>query len=504
MSMKFNTKTGMFEPSRRGGGGKQRFFNAGEAASFLGWDVPIVSADAAIYQNLNRMKARCRDLYRNNDHIKGAVRLIVSNVIGPHGFRLSSKLTLKNGERDRAFNSRLQARWLQDGKLRHSPELTGRMNRRDIGALWMTQLVVDGEAILIKHPGTGKNRARFAVQFVDPARLDWTHNKRLPNGNEIRMGVEVDGDGTPVAYWFLNHDPNDYPFGYNGNVQRHTRLPASRVMHDFFVEAPNQTRGVPIIASPAVRAHMLARFEEAVVVGMRIAASKMGFYKYSEDSPATAPGDDEDYDLKQEIEPGMFEQLPRGVSVEPYDPAYPPAEIAAVTKQFLQGMASGIGVDYVSMSNNLEGVNYSSIRAGSIEQRAVYRALQKFYVEHCEERVFIDWLRIQQFQENDLPMSKVDRLLSEESWDFVGRGWQWVDPLKEVNAHEKAIALNLTSRGRIIAETYGLDMEDVLDEISEEKKLAERYGVELTVAKEPAPPASAPAAPPPEAEDDEE
>lgn len=503
-SLRYNRKTGMFETPRRKGGGK-RFFSAGETADFLGWDVTTVSADAAIYSNLNKMKARCRDLARNNDHVRHALRLFQSNVIGPHGFRFQSKLKLKNGKRDRAFNQALELRWSNAGKKRHAPTRCGTLSRRDAAALWLRTMLVDGEAIAILNPGSRRNGSRFDFYLVDTARLDWQKNELLPNGNEIRMGVELDPDGRPVAYHFLNYDPTDFPFGFRPEVAKHERVPAAKVLHSFVHEMPGQTRGVPLLASPAVRAHMLARFEEAIVVGARVAASKMGFYKRDNDAESAAPGDEgDDFDLRQEVEPAMFEELPRGVSVETFDPNYPPANVEEFEKRLLKSIASGLGTEYVSMANDLEGVNYSSIRAGSLEQRSIYRGMQQFAVEHFEEPIFVEWLAIQQFNAPELAASKLDRLMVEEAWAFIGRGWQWVDPLKEVNAYEKAVAQRFTSRRRIVAETLGADYEELLEEIKEDQEAEKRWKVQPEAAAPTAPPPGEPAGPDEDEDNDEE
>lgn len=455
---------------------RKRFFSAGESASFLGWDIPVVSQDAALYANLNKMKGRCRDLARNNDYIRHAVRLFESNIVGADGFRLQGKLRLA-GKPKSEFNKDLERNWRNAGKLKNSPTVDSSMSRIDMAKLWVRTLMIDGEVIRVIHPAAD-NKYRFAIQFVDTARLDWQMNKQLPNGHQVRMGIEINELGKPIAYYFLQNDPSDHMWGYVATSKTHTRITADRVRHDFIKEMPGQTRGVPMIASPAVRAHMLQRFEEAVVVGARVAASKVGFYKTDEDAPGYAPGDGEDDEgvVSHSIDPGTFEQLPRGVSLETFDPSYPPVEVESFMKKMLKGMASSIGVDYVSMANDLEGVNYSSIRAGQLEQREIYRGLQNFYVEHCEERDFNDWAKVQLFNA-DVDLDRVDltRTIEEESYKFIGRGWKWVDPLKDVKAYGEAIRLRLTSRRRIVAETLGEDYDDLLDEIDEdEKSLIER------------------------------
>lgn len=471
--------------------GKTRFYSVGEGADFLGWNPSNVSADTAIYKNLTLHKARCRDLARNNDYVRHFLRLLRSNVVGPRGFRFQGKLR-SGGQRDRDFNRTLEIQWNAAGKLKHAPSVCGRMTRRDMANLWMTTLAVDGEVIVIQHPFHDGNRYRFASQLLDPALLDWQKNEDLGGGRRIKMGVEVDAFDRPVAYHFLNHHPGDMMWYSRTSAPRHTRVPAERVHHTFMIETPGQTRGVSWLASPAVRSHMLMRFEEAIVIGSRVAASKMGFYKPNEDFTGVGLGEDveddeEGTDNFPELEPGMMEQLPRGIDVETFDPNYPPANLEEFEKKLLKGIASGLGIDYVSMANDLEGVNYSSIRAGQLEQREIYRALQQFFIEHFEEPTFDMWARVQTMNPDvSIDGRKLQSLLDGDHYRFLGRGWSWVDPLKEVKAYREALDGRMTSLRRVVAETQGEDLEDLVDEIEEDEKLLAEKGLQRIPAKAPA------------------
>lgn len=480
---KYNEKTGLFEKKTR-----QRHFSAGRNSSFLGWDVQNVTMDTAIYSNINTLKARCRDEARNNDYIRHALRLLINNIIGDKGFRLHAKARNAKG-RDRAFNTNLEKIWQNAGKLKNSPTVDGKLSRRDAGALWVRTLCVDGEVIIIKHQNHA-NKYRYAYQFIDTARLDWQLNEVLSNGNQIRMGVEINPYGKPVKYHFLNESPSDLLWGYNHNSKgRHIIIPADRVLHTFIQEATNQTRGVPLLASPAIRSHMLQKFEEAVVVGARVSASKIGFYTTSEDFTGVAPGDeDENYEVSQTLEPGTFEMLPRGVNMESFDPSSPPSGMESFEKKLLKGIASGLGVDYVNMANDLEGVNYSSIRAGQLEQRSIYKGLQRFYLDHFEEPIFEDWAKIQAINPNiKMNTQKLENLIDNETYRFLGRGWAWVDPLKEIKAYGEAIDRRITSLRRVVAEHSGEELEDLLEEIAEDENLLKEYNVQPILKNQPPP-----------------
>jgi capsid protein len=61
------------------------------------------------------------------------------------------------------------------------------------------------------------------------------------------------------------------------------------------------------------------------------------------------------------------------------------------------------------------------------------------------------------------------------------RGWMWVDPLKDVQAGILGIGAGLASRTGLLSD-QGVDPEEVFEELSEEKKLADALKLDLTVA----------------------
>lgn len=484
---------------------KKRSYDVADMDDCIGWDAKDVTADGALFHNMDRIRARCRDLGRNNDYARAFRRRVKCNVVGPHGLKFQARAKLAGGKNagklDKTFNTALEDIYRLACKKKNRPTADGRLNMQQVQALWIDSIVVDGEVIIKHHPGTAKNRFRYAVEFIDPARLDWMKNERLANGNQIKMGVEMDSDGMPVAYWILENHPQDHLFSTVSKF-KHQRISAEFITHSYIVEQVGQTRGVSMLASSALRAHLINQFEKAIVIGGIVAARKVGFYKVSqeaaeeygvlgneidEETGESAEDVNDDANLVQEVVPGMFEQLPSYIDgIETFDPQYPPANFEEFEKRMLRGMASGFGDQYHSVANDLEGVNYTSSRTGELSQRDVWRELQGFLSSEFMEPHFERFASIQLLNnEVAIDGTKLSRLLDSETYLFVPRGWSWVDPLKEMKAYETALELGLTTRRHIIAESSGKEFEDVIDELAEEEDYMRDHNIDPRPDKNP-------------------
>jgi lambda family phage portal protein len=207
-----------------------------------------------------------------------------------------------------------------------------------------------------------------------------------------------------------------------------------------------------------------------------MAASKMGFF--ISESGDEVPADD--YDGKVPIidaEPGAFHQLPAGVDFKPFDANHPSSAFAEFEKGILRGLASGLGVSYASLSNDLEGTSYSSIRQGALEERDAYRRVQSFLLQHFVIPAYSQWLRhAMEFNVVPIPATRFDKFF--DASVFRPRGWQWVDPQKEINAAVTAMHNGIMSM-QDVSNQYGRDIEETFSQIQRDQELAESLGLSL-------------------------
>lgn len=451
-----------------------------------GWASPVTTADAELRPTLRTLRARSRELSRNNDYAKKFLRMCKVNVVGPKGIRLQNKAKDPDGRLDKRANDMIEEAWDQWSR-KGNCTVCGKMSWLDAQNLFIETIARDGEVLVRKVRGFD-NKHRFAVQFVEADHLDEGHNIFLDGGNEIRMGVEVNSWDRPVAYHFLAAHPGDYAFGSARSLGRnYVRFPASEIIHSYLVERSKQTRGVPWMHTAMTRMNMVGEYEEAELVAARVGASKMGFYERDAMSAGMIPFDAKDQkgNLLTEVEPGMLEELPPGYKFTPFTPDHPSGNYGMFVKATLRGIASGLGVSYNSLACDLEGVNYSSIRSGVIEERDVWRQLQSWMIESLHADVFSAWLEMALLTQSvPLPYAKYDKFNSAR---WRPRGWQWVDPEKDINASITAVDKGLGTRSSVVAE-QGEDLEDVFEQLAEERRLAAQYGLKFETQQKPAEP----------------
>jgi lambda family phage portal protein len=253
------------------------------------------------------------------------------------------------------------------------------------------------------------------------------------------------------------------------------------MIHLFMPNRTHQTRGEPFMVSAMSALKMLHAYREAEVIAARLGASQMGII-------TTPSGDDfvgDDYENEFrpiiDVEPGSFHQLNAGQDMKMFSPEHPNTGYAEFESAMLRGISSGLNVSYASLSNDLSSVNYSSIRQGALDERDGYRAMQMFMIEHFIEPVFRAWLSsAMDFGGVPLPANKYDKF--SDNAMFRGRGWNWVDPLKEINAAVVGLNNGILSM-QDVAANYGRDVEETFSQIARDKELAQQLG--LSMAFEP-------------------
>jgi len=437
----------------------------------MDWIATILSADQEIKGNLRLLRARARELSRNNPVAKSYLKILVSNVLGEKGIGYQAQVRNNDKTLNDAFNQKIEDAWHEWGKLGNCT-VDGKLSLRGVQNLVLKNVATDGE-VFIRMVRGFNNKHRFALQLIDADQVDHLFTRFASKSeNEIRMGIEVDEWGRPVAYHINQKHPSDL----GGSLLRE-RIPADQILHLYDPERISQTRGITWFHPCMVELRMLGGYVEAELVAARTGAAKMGFLEHTDPSTFVEPNPDAKYRI--EAQPGVVETLPPGMKFTQWNADHPASAFAMFVKAMLRFVASSMGVSYNALASDLEGVNYSSMRSGLLIERDQWKMLQSLIKEQMLQPIFENWMSLALLAGALVLDSRDPARFCAGKWE--PRGWMWVDPLKDVQSGILAIGAGLTSRDALISEQGG-DVEEVFEALKEEKELAEEYGLDLMIA----------------------
>ena len=445
------------------------------------WVTGNTSADSEVYGSAQKLRDRARQLCRDNDYARQALRAIEGNVIG-QGIPFQSQVRMQRGGKlDTGINDAIEAAWKRWSYAQHC-HTGGKLCFADIERLVIRACAESGEVFIrLVRQSFGGSTIPLAMEVIEADQLDDGLNGRSQQGNEIRMGVEVDGWGRPIAYHFLAYHPGDYQFSNQQiSTQRHKRIPAEEVVHLYRTERPGQTRGVSWFASAIQRLHHLAGYEQAEVVRARASSALMGFITSPE---GELIGDDVmDGERVSNFEPGVFKYLQAGESVTVPQLDAPDGQFEPFLRAMLRAMAAGIGCSYETISRDFSQTNYSSSRLSLIEDRDHWRILQSWLIENFHRRVFSEWLDLAVLS-NALALPGYEQQPERfKAARWMPRGWAWVDPAKEVAAYKEAVRCGFKTLADVVAEQGG-DLDELL--LARQSELAKLDEMGIVVDSDP-------------------
>lgn len=453
--------------------GRRGFKMASGGGLTKAWSRRSSGADAnqLIYGDHETLRQRAREQSINASPLKRFYRLLRQNVIGPYGIRLQSKAVLPDGKPDRITRRLIEKEWAKFCR-KGVFDVTGRYSFVTFSWLWIETLARDGE-VLVRLLRNWPNRWGFAVQILEADRLDLNLNQELDNGNRIRMGVELDAWERPVAYWLLKYHPGDV---YHGPVEeKYERIPADELIHSFDPWRPHQVRGFTWTHAAALDLHHLEEFRQATRIKAEHAAKITGFYEPDAEW-LDPPNDDEDDvgAIYEEVEAGTARALPYGYKYRELNHNTPGSDFAPFVKDTLRSAAGGLGPSYNRLSNDLEGVSFSSLRDGTLDERDFYKCVQELVISELLERLGETWFECAllkgalQIPPRDLARS------SEQAWQ--PRGWDWVDPLKDSKSATESIGNRTKSRSSYIR-ANGDDPDEIFAELADEAERLRELGL---------------------------
>lgn len=436
------------------------------------WTAGSSSANVEIERDIVKLRNRARDLARN-DPI--AARILDALVIHVVGSGIVPKCNTGSEGLD-AFVDKLFGDWAKRSSVDGVLGFYGQQ------ALAARTLFESGEVLAIEMPRRASLGLPVPLQIdlLEPDYLDHTLTGtsslagKIPAGHYLHQGVEFDADGRRVAYYLYKQHPGETSSLGGATIQR-VRKSAEECAHVYKPTRAGQVRGVTTLASVMwtlrqmnlyLDAELERKGTEAMVVGVATNADPLraGIGDVSTETSADGTvrhiGD---------MESGTFLNIGSATDIKFNNPQ--PTDAASATKGYLRRAASGVGMPYELLSSDLEGVNYSSIRYGTLPFRqSVWTWQEQVFIPLFCDRVW------QWFIAAAIASGRLADRPGGYPVKWATPRWEEVDRLKEAMADVMEIRSGLRSYPDVLA-SRGESWREVMAEAQQWIAAMEKAGV---------------------------
>lgn len=422
------------------------------------WRATGNSADSEIRIALPTLRARSRDLVRNNPYAAKAIEGIAANVVGG-GIRPSIK------HKDATALKKAQELWEDWGETTKC-DFYNHLDFYGLQFQVMNAVAESGE-VLARKVKNLKNPAFFEIQLLEGDHIDDDKDGiNLPGGGYIKLGIEYNKKGKIVAYWLHENHPGETIISENYVSKR---IDAKEIIHVFFVKRPGQSRGVPFGVSSFDKMRDFDEYERAQLIKQKVSACFTAFVTSGVEALPGYRKQNENIPLER-VEPGQIEYLrPNEEVTFGTPPSTEGYDIYA--KKVLQQIAAGYGITYELLTNDLSNVNFSSGRMGWIEMGRMIAQWQNQIIVNKFCAGVWEWFA----DSIDISISKKTR--AKATWTVPRR--EMIDPVKETKAMVEAVRAGFTSWQGAIRE-LGRDPNEVLAEMGIDKELFDKIGLMLS------------------------
>lgn len=260
-----------------------------EKTSMRSWRPGAGSADTDTIGDLPTLRARSRDLVRNDAIAKGARNTSKTNIVGT-GLRVRPQLQREflglSDEAAEAWEDRVEVLFdlWANSKL---SDATRVQNFYELQGLAFTSAFESGDVFALRRYKEDRGFLGLCLQLVEADRVCTPPRLEADPQKDIRDGVEVDSDGAPVAYWLRKTHPGEDPYASPLTARDFESIPAAGgsglalMLHLFERDRIGLSRGVPALAPVVEELKQLSRYSEAELMAAVVSAFFTVFIKHT-------------------------------------------------------------------------------------------------------------------------------------------------------------------------------------------------------------------------------
>jgi lambda family phage portal protein len=173
----------------------------------------------------------------------------------------------------------------------------GKLHFADLERQAIGQIFEAGEIVIRKHYRPfGSSPIPFALEVVEPERIADDYQVSGAFQTMLRMGIEQDEFGRPLAVWLRRYHPAEFRSGVIPSDLL-MRVPSEQLFHLYVCDRWPQSRGEPWLHAAARKLNDMDGYSEAEITAARGAASYMATIESPEETNWEDTADDEQAQL---------------------------------------------------------------------------------------------------------------------------------------------------------------------------------------------------------------
>jgi lambda family phage portal protein len=459
----------------------QMYFGASTSRRSLSeWKPQDSDPNSTLQFDLDTMRQRSRDMIRNIPIATGAINTVCTNVVGS-GLALQARvdrsiLNLSDEQAD-TWESKVESEWSLFWDT-NEVDASRTLNGAALTELAFRQSLENGE-VFINLPRIRRGGPYdLKLQLVEADRVSNQNNEA--NTDTLFMGIEKDEYGAPVAY----HVCNQFPYTTLSMktmewkvIQAYgSKTGLRNIIHLFRVLRPGQTRGIPYLTPVIESLKQLGRYSESELMAAVISSMLTVFIKTESgesdfdiaEMGAETGAKAGDKDIK--LGYGSIIDLAKGEDITTVNPQRPNTAFDPFVQAILRQIGVALELPFEILIKHFTA-SYSAARSALLEAWKFFNARRQWLAINFCQQVYEVWLyeaiasgRITApgFFNNPL----IRKAYSAAEW--VGPAQGQIDPVKEVSAAEKRLALSLTTRAQEVA-ALGGDWDSVIAQVKKER-----------------------------------
>jgi len=478
------------------------------------WAVERVSTDQALDEDLESIRWRARDLYRNDAVVSGVIEDRVQKIVGDVGIqpipqidvaemtarannlsspheRREAMASIPTEDEVSELNATLSTLW--DEWQPHS-DAAGLLSFVDQEQQIQRNWDNDGEIlVLITFDETDDDKpVPLALRVINAARLETPLNE--VSNPLIRLGVEYDENDKRIAYHI--RESNGSLDGYSTT---YLRIPIRdgnnriQIVHLFEQQWPDQSRGVPYISPVATKIKDLKDWDENELVAKAMESALAIFIKKAGSSEGLFPANDEvdettpTGDRIKNIRTGSINYLEVDESIETVNPQRPGSNYAPFVEWQTLRIAGALCWPYEWLVKDYRRTSFSAGRLAGIDGGIVIRHRQRKYNDHLLRLIWPRFVE-QAFLSGQVQIDPIGWNLLRKSFTryrYAGPVRPPVDILKETQAMVLMIQNRLATYAEYYASKGQQSYADAFRQIAKEQDLIEDLAIAMLPAASP-------------------